>query len=536
MGNRLTCFPSRYLPRTQYGAAASAAAAVPQAASGPACEAQRESSASLNFQSTGAERLKAELSALRAAPPSYVAWIGELRQPSFTCNDDGELHKSQAGGEPWEFTASISGDAKFPAYNRPFRVSFRFTDKWPVAPPYIRFRGVFHHAMIDDEDSSMLVPFYANLQRRQLGEADEGKDQSSPKPAEYTLRAVVDEVHNFLADPINSWGISTASDAPPRLSMALSQTMSMMEKRQAVIDKFAKMVKHPDLFQHQTPGFPLQLQEEWFDPQFWQAAQLGTEEAWRSILREELPDRAFSMPMFRSDFCEKLLEEIFNFYSSGLPARRPNSMNNYGIIFNEIGLEPFVDALQELLQPLGQILFPGAGDEWDGHHCFIVRYREGEDLGLDMHTDDSDVTFNICLGLDFDGAGLQFCGYMGAPDHRKHAYTFKHVKGRCIVHPGRLRHGADDISRGERLNLILWNHSSTYRKSNEYKKPAIEQETGPPDAVCVSYTHDRDFGIFKQYPKGKENFAGRGWCPPKHAEYEGFKQEVPIRGMRNFLD
>ena len=27
-----------------------------------------------------------------------------------------------------------------------------------------------------------------------------------------------------------------------------------------------------------------------------------------------------------------------------------------------------------------------------------------------MHTDDSDVTFNICLGLDFQGAGLQFCG------------------------------------------------------------------------------------------------------------------------------
>eukprot|EP00746_Dinoflagellata_sp_MGD_P000564 gnl/MRDRNA2_/MRDRNA2_101012_c0_seq1.p1 gnl/MRDRNA2_/MRDRNA2_101012_c0~~gnl/MRDRNA2_/MRDRNA2_101012_c0_seq1.p1 ORF type:complete len:529 (-),score=98.50 gnl/MRDRNA2_/MRDRNA2_101012_c0_seq1:206-1792(-) len=480
-------------------------------------------------QATGIERLKAEHSALQAMAPSYLVWISELRQPTMSCDEEGELRKCQADG-PWEFTASISGSAStsFQAYKGPFRVTMRFTDKWPLTPPYIRFRCIFHHAMVDDEDSAMLVPFYANLQKKYLEGGSNGPE--GKEAAGYTLAGVVDEVHNFLADPLNSWGISQNGGVPPRLSMMLNQTTSMMAKRQEVMDKFAKMVKHPDLFQHRKPGLPLELPEEWFDPQFWQAAKLGTEEAWRAILREELPDKAYSLPVFRLDFCEKLLEEIFNFYASGLPARRPNSMNNYGIIFNEIGLEPFVDALQEKLQPLGRILFPGAGEEWDGHHCFIVRYREGEDLGLDMHTDDSDVTFNICLGLDFEGAGLQFCGYMGAADHRRHSHTFQHVKGRCIVHPGRLRHGADDISRGERLNLILWNQSTAYRKSNEYKRPAILKENGPPDAVCVSYTHDRDFGLFKEYPTGKENFKGRGWCPPKHAEYDGFKQDAPSRG------
>merc|ERR1719359_1321074 len=204
-------------------------------------------------------------------------------------------------------------------------------------------------------------------------------------------------------------------------------------------------------------------------------------------------------------------------------------MNNYGIIVNDIGMEPLIDRLQQLLQPLGEMLWPRPGSDWDGHHCFIVRYREGEDLGLDMHTDDSDVTFNVCLGLDFDGAGLQFCGYMGQSDHRKHSYTYKHVKGSCVVHPGRLRHGADDISRGERLNLILWNRSSVYRRSNEYQQPKYDKEAGPPDAVCVSYTHDRDFGNFKEYPKDKEMFKGRGWCPPKHAEYKGFKADAPSK-------
>ncbi|MEC8262735.1 MAG: hypothetical protein VX017_05415, partial [Pseudomonadota bacterium] len=46
-----------------------------------------------------------------------------------------------------------------------------------------------------------------------------------------------------------------------------------------------------------------------------------------------------------------------------------------------------------------------------------------KDLGLDMHTDNSDVTFNVCLGRDFDGAGLAFCGNMGSANHRHFTYT-----------------------------------------------------------------------------------------------------------------
>ena len=119
-----------------------------------------------------------------------------------------------------------------------------------------------------------------------------------------------------------------------------------------------------------------------------------------------------------------------------------------------------------------------------------MRYRSGEDLGLDMHTDDSDVTFNLCLGLEFTGAGLQFCGMAGAADHRKHRHSYFHRKaggsfqglfggqGRCVMHLGRRRHGADDITSGERLNLILWNHSSTYRSSEESESPEYIVESG----------------------------------------------------------
>jgi len=66
----------------------------------------------------------------------------------------------------------------------------------------------------------------------------------------------------------------------------------------------------------------------------------------------------------------------------------------------------------------------------------VRQYAQGEDLGLDMHTDDSDITFNICLGKDFLGAGLSFCGVLGGPAHRKLSTVYKHVKaGRCRLKP-----------------------------------------------------------------------------------------------------
>jgi len=392
------------------------------------------------------------------------------------------------------------------AYNFPWQIGIRFDSSWPMQPPSVRFQCIMHHALVDDSNG-MLLPFYRTLPRdeRQV----------------LTLRLLAKAVHEFLVDPLKSWGIP-AESTPQRLTASIRAHCQMNEQRLDTIRKYSKKALHPELF-----TVPPAWKEEWFDPGFWKAQQENTEEAWRAILQEHLTGEVFSFKIFTDTFCEELLEEIFAFYASGLPARRPNSMNNYGIILNEIGLEPFIDQLQRSLQPLGELLWPAnGGSVWDGHHCFIVRYREGEDLGLDMHTDDSDVTFNVCLGLEFAGAGLQFCGIMGAGNHRKHTYTYQHVKGTCVCHLGRKRHGADDISTGERLNLILWNHSSTYRQSDDYRSPPYSVEEGPPDEVCVSYTHDRDYGIYKEYPKGKEQFKGRGWCPPKPYEYADFKPDA----------
>jgi hypothetical protein len=42
---------------------------------------------------------------------------------------------------------------------------------------------------------------------------------------------------------------------------------------------------------------------------------------------------------FASNFNSRPYTEVEHFQRSGFPVRRPNSMNNYGLIINEIGLE-----------------------------------------------------------------------------------------------------------------------------------------------------------------------------------------------------
>ena len=185
------------------------------------------------------------------------------------------------------------------------------------------------------------------------------------------------------------------------------------------------------------------------------------------------------------------------------------------------------DPLFQVLQPIAALLFPVEAETFDDHHAFMVQYKPNEDLGLDMHTDDSDVTFNVALGREgFKGAGLTFCGTVGKPDHRQFNHTYKHRVGHAVLHLGSRRHGADDIISGERNNLIVWNHNNVFRNSRAYheERNNYEPESGKPSKRCLSYTHDRDYGAYKAYPAGTEEFKGKGWCPPHHACYDGMER------------
>lgn len=199
-------------------------------------------------------------------------------------------------------------------------------------------------------------------------------------------------------------------------------------------------------------------------------------------------------------------------------------MNNYGVVLNEIGLRPTFDAmLRRFTHGLGARFFgdqrdraeeidhvPIDNDDWggstlNGHHTFVVRYRPDEDRHLDMHVDECDVTFNVglCAPDGFTGSDLAFCGMFGSRQHRQHSHSYKHQKGRCVVHSGKRRHGALNIQSGERASLIMWTKSAAFRQTEEYKRKwgamaKMEAEAGYPDRICFSYTHDRDFNTWRK--------------------------------------
>ena len=282
----------------------------------------------------------------------------------------------------------------------------------------------------------------------------------------------------------------------------------------SLADRYAPLRLHPELFEQAWDG---QLHAPLLH-----ALRQPNATAVRQLLRQVTPG-VFSFELFSPSLCDRIAEELEHYAASGLPAERPNSMNNYGLILNSIGLRPAMDRLQRsVFQPLAELLYPShAHRGFTGHHSFTVRYKADEDLGLDVHTDDSDVTVNVCLGREFSGARLTICGDSRTPTHRQFFAAYEHVRGRARSHLGSRRRGADAMAAGERLNVIVWNQNAHHRASADYvnKRPYLA-EVAPPDPRCLSYTHDRDYGQFKDYPAGREDFTARGWCPPAFACYD----------------
>ena len=314
---------------------------------------------------------------------------------------------------PWVFTLRLQGP-KETAYESSLRLQVKVNAAWPRTPPEVRVGSWIRSPWV----TSGGVMDAAAL-----------SDAVAERPGEAGLVRCVRAALALLND--KSFGEEEESS----------------RERFKVISKYREVCRHPWLFDAEA------FTKERMRPEYWHALENN---AWSSMVTTEAPE-VYSVPLFTSELCRALVEELDHFHATGLPARRPNSMNNYGIVVNEIGMEPALDALcHSWLQPLAHHLFPGVGSHFDRHHSFVVRYKVGEDLGLDMHTDDSDVTFNICLGKDFKGAGLQFCGDQGAATHRKASLKYQHRVGHCVIHRGHRRHGADDITEGERLNLIIW--------------------------------------------------------------------------------
>mmetsp|Transcript_35486 Transcript_35486/g.73024 ORF Transcript_35486/g.73024 Transcript_35486/m.73024 type:complete len:453 (+) Transcript_35486:155-1513(+) len=285
-------------------------------------------------------------------------------------------------------------------------------------------------------------------------------------------------------------------------------------------ERYPPVALHPELFAPENV-------DGWFLPELRQAlAQWQQTGDVSSIdisafpgLRLEAPG-VVSFQCLQPSFCDQLLAEAKHYTAHPeMPQRAPNSMHNYGVVLNAIGMRPSFDqVLQRYMCAIGALFFGDdhlrathigselahlhnlGGASLDEHHTFIVRYSPEQDRDLDMHVDDCDITFNFGLSdsHNFGGSDLAFCGMSATAQLRQHVHTYSHSKGRCILHAGKRRHGALAVTRGERASLIMWTKSSSFRQTAAYQQRwgalvPVPRDEKTPDRICLSFSYDRDF-------------------------------------------
>ncbi|KAH9746592.1 Fe2OG dioxygenase domain-containing protein [Citrus sinensis] len=242
------------------------------------------------------------------------------------------------------------------------------------------------------------------------------------------------------------------------------------EYRQRIISNYQPL--HRELFTMHAPSVLV--------PAFVKAVRDNTEASFRSIMAEPIPG-IYTFEMLQPRFCEMLLSEVENFerwvHDTRFRIMRPNTMNKFGAVLDDFGLETMLDKLMnDFIRPISKVFFPEVGGSTlDSHHGFVVEYGMDRDVELGFHVDDSEVTLNVCLGREFSGGELFFRGvrcdkHVNTETQSEEILDYSHVPGYAVLHRGRHRHGARATTSGSRVNLLVWCRSSVFRELKKYQK------------------------------------------------------------------
>jgi hypothetical protein len=199
----------------------------------------------------------------------------------------------------------------------------------------------------------------------------------------------------------------------------------------------------------------------------------------RSLFSSTAAPNVYKFRLFNHNFCEALLEELGHFEQSRIPMRRPNGMNRFGAVLDDLGLDSMLQAVvAKYVRPLAQVLYPehAVDDDFAEHHGFVVRYRRRDgmpgDVKLAEHADASTVTLNMLLSdggggsgqgngvAEFSGGKLLFGGLRFSDTEKqmeRHGVDFEgEAPGMALLHLGQQKHAAGELKWGERSNLIIW--------------------------------------------------------------------------------
>jgi hypothetical protein len=163
-----------------------------------------------------------------------------------------------------------------------------------------------------------------------------------------TLRSIALRAVEWLEHPpadksrLERWSESA------RLAFAKAETVSA----------YRKCALCPNLVSDMPSLLP-----EWLAPELASVLCGGTpapsKEALLAAIRlEHFGDSIYAFDLFSPSFCATLSAEIDVFEATPLPRRRPNTMNNFGLVINDIGMEPLMTVLlRRLIAPLASLLY-----------------------------------------------------------------------------------------------------------------------------------------------------------------------------------
>ena len=116
-----------------------------------------------------------------------------------------------------------------------------------------------------------------------------------------------------------------------------------------------------------------------------------------------------------------------------------------------------------VLRPLTRLLFE---TELDFRHGYVAGYSANvtskQDVSRDhliSHTDDSEMTMNVCLGDSFEGGRLRFNGLRGTQEVQNMVGEYQPKQGTAIIHAGRHLHEVTKVKSGDRYAYIMWARS-----------------------------------------------------------------------------
>eukprot|EP00041_Stephanoeca_diplocostata_P040860 m.1641163 g.1641163 ORF g.1641163 m.1641163 type:complete len:379 (-) comp45976_c0_seq1:696-1832(-) len=200
----------------------------------------------------------------------------------------------------------------------------------------------------------------------------------------------------------------------------------------------------------------------------WKSPSPAKELAVKSVLKE-VALGVYSCQLLTDEGVRRIRRYLELAKVSGIPARRPNGMNRYGIVIDDESqidgavsiteLSKFCKHLvQDFVRPIGRMLFQanvGADDDVDTF-AFTIRYSASEDTELAEHCDASVYTLNVNLNTDAESAFSGSAVYFVDPEtSEKQAVQFE--PGMALFHLGQTRHGAQPIlTNGTRENLVIW--------------------------------------------------------------------------------